>query len=111
MGWLVEFPRPLLEREIAGALASAIDAHGPITRDNRASTAKRIVSTLRFLHRRLSKELPERIVFGGVVYERVVAPHCPPVTASPVMIEQMIEDAEWRKEHPSPPPNPTKETR
>jgi hypothetical protein len=49
---------------------------------------------------RTAKRMPDRIVFGGVMYGRVVAAYCPPITASNPMIEQMIEDAEWRKEHP-----------
>jgi hypothetical protein len=38
--------RAKAERVISGALASAIDAHGPITRENRASAAKRVYKTL-----------------------------------------------------------------
>lgn len=38
-----------LERQVAGALKCAIDAHGPITVDNRASAAKRIVHLLKQL--------------------------------------------------------------
>lgn len=36
-----------LEREIAGALKQTIDAHGPITIENRSSAAKRIASAIR----------------------------------------------------------------
>jgi hypothetical protein len=36
-------PRNDLERMVAGALKSAIDAHGPITRTNLSSAAKRVV--------------------------------------------------------------------
>jgi hypothetical protein len=39
--------RSLIERTIAGALKSAIDAHGPITIENRASAAKRVYSALK----------------------------------------------------------------
>ena len=114
MNSVIEFPRSLLEREIAGALASAIDAHGPVTRENRAPAAKRVVSALRNLHRAARKELTDRIIFGGAAYERVVPAYCTPVTAANPMLQQMIEDAEWRAQRSSvtsPTHIPAKETR
>lgn len=39
--------RAAVERQIVGALKSTIDAHGPITRENVSSAAKRIVSELK----------------------------------------------------------------
>lgn len=47
--WLED--RAAVERAIGGALTSAIDAHGPITRANRSSAAKRVYSTLKALKR------------------------------------------------------------
>lgn len=41
--------RGQLEKEIAGALSSAIAAHGPITEFNRSFAAKRIIATLKVL--------------------------------------------------------------
>lgn len=41
------FDRPNNERRIAGALCSAIDAHGPIGKEWIGSAAKRVESTLR----------------------------------------------------------------
>lgn len=43
--------RSLIERLIAGALKCAIDSHGPITIENRASAAKRIYGMLKVLAR------------------------------------------------------------
>jgi len=39
--------RSKIEKMICGALQSAIDAHGPITKDNKNSAAKRILGQLR----------------------------------------------------------------
>lgn len=39
--------RSQLERQVCGALKQAIDAHGPITRENVSSAAKRVVSMLK----------------------------------------------------------------
>lgn len=40
-------PMDDFKREISGALRSAIDAHGPITNDNRTSATKRIAGMIR----------------------------------------------------------------
>lgn len=45
--------RARVEREIAGALKSAIDAHGPINRENVGSAAKRVYSSLKAVRRPL----------------------------------------------------------
>ena len=47
--WLAD--RPRIEKIIAGALADAIHAHGPIDLDNHASAAKRVYGQLKG-HRR-----------------------------------------------------------
>ena len=38
--------RESLERAVKGALSSAIDAHGPITKQNLGSATKRVVSQI-----------------------------------------------------------------
>jgi hypothetical protein len=43
-------PRSILERQIAGALRSAIHAHGPITTNTLRSATKRIIAVLK-IHR------------------------------------------------------------
>ncbi len=45
--------RQIVERAIAGALRDAIHAHGPITKRNHSSAAKRIYGTLKGLRRDL----------------------------------------------------------
>lgn len=41
--------RGVIERQVAGALKCAIDAHGPITVENRHSAAKRVIHMLKQL--------------------------------------------------------------
>lgn len=56
--------RPAVERQVVGALKSTIDAHGPITRANVSSAAKRIVSALKAKER--SDAVPEHLIgIGG----------------------------------------------
>jgi len=43
--------RAKLERRIAGALRSTVDAHGPITKQWVGSAAKRVVSEIKVLER------------------------------------------------------------
>lgn len=42
-----EVDRRQLERLLAGAMKSCIDAHGPITRDHTSSAAKRMIGLLK----------------------------------------------------------------
>ena len=39
----IEMSRSQFERIVAGAIKCAIDAHGPVTVENRSSAAKRVV--------------------------------------------------------------------
>lgn len=41
--------RSMVEKAIAGAIQSGIDAHGPITKFNKGSTAKRVYCQLKAL--------------------------------------------------------------
>jgi hypothetical protein len=52
-----------LERAVSGALRSAIDAHGPITKQNLGSAVKRVVSQIEAQRRdaaRVERERAER---------------------------------------------------
>lgn len=47
--------RSSLERQIVGALRSAIHAHGPITNDNASSAAKRVIGVIKVYNRNQSR--------------------------------------------------------
>jgi hypothetical protein len=47
--------RAALERLICGALRSAVDAHGPITKETAPSAAKRVIGALK-QHNRTTRE-------------------------------------------------------
>ena len=55
--------RSLVERTIASALKCAIDSHGSITVENRASAAKRVYSMLKCLARS-NRQQSEAVIAG-----------------------------------------------
>lgn len=66
--------RSLIEKSIAGALKSAINDHGPITIENRASTAKRIYCLMKQLagqQRRDQEDLQESYRRGCIPCDRI----------------------------------------